>query len=80
MPETGVWCFIVCFGFMEPAKPKIVDAYCQTYIQVIRTAGEIEHVKGLPRAIRDKIQGNDLEYLCRCKGSGIKACQRVKKQ
>lgn len=81
MPEAGVWCFILCFGSIEAEKPKVVDSYCSSYSQVVRSAEDLGWVKNLPRVVRDRMQGNDLEYLCRCRRLGIKACQnRVKAQ
>jgi hypothetical protein len=72
--EAGVWCFIVCFGSLgQPPVP--VDTYCQTYQQVVRKREELGEVTKLSRPIRDRIQGNDLDYLCRCKGLRIKECQ-----
>lgn len=73
IPE-GIWCFLFCFGFAQPASPKIIDAYCQTYVQVVKSPDDLEKIKAMPRVMRDRVQGNDLEYLCRCKGWKDKAC------
>ena len=64
--DVGVWCFVVCFGFYHPQPPVVTDSYCQTYRRVVSTKQELGEIMKLPRSIRDKMQGNDLDYLCRC--------------
>lgn len=60
-----IWCFIICFG-MAKEPPTIVDSYCQTYQRVVRSPRDLDQVLKMDRSVRDLIQGNDLEYLCRC--------------
>ena len=65
----GVYCFILCFGFLSgDAKAAPVDTFCQTYTRVVVNKSELDDVLKLPRKLRDRIQGNDLDYLCRCAG------------
>lgn len=64
MKVIAVTCFVICFG-SEDQGPA-VDTFCQTYTQVVTSVSELSEVKKLPRALRDRIQGNDLDYLCRC--------------
>jgi hypothetical protein len=65
----GVWCFVFCFGVTTPLPaPTVLDSYCQSYQRVVLSTAELEQVKKLDRKLRDRIQGNDLDYLCRCKG------------
>lgn len=78
--NEGVWCFIICFGVSGQSPPVVADTYCRSYRQTVLTQEELKQVMKLPRSVRDRIQGNDLDYLCRCKGLGIKECQRIKKQ
>lgn len=65
---NDLWCFIICFGSTQVTLPPSVDTFCATYQRVVLTKEELDKVKTLPRAMRDRIQGNDLEYLCRCEG------------
>jgi len=62
-----VVCFIVCFGtsFSGGANAP-TDTFCQTYSQIVTSQVELDAVRRLPRAVRDRIQGNDLDFLCRC--------------
>lgn len=65
----GVWCFIFCFGISNPPEqPKVLDSYCLTYQRIVKTSADLDQIKKLNRPLRDLIQGNELEYLCRCKG------------
>jgi hypothetical protein len=74
--SEGVWCFIVCFGVLHPTEPPVtVDTFCQSYQPVVMTKAELDQVLRLDRKLRDRIQGNDLDYLCRCKGWQDKACR-----
>lgn len=69
MRFLGVWCFVVCFGADSPEETSIaLDTFCQTYQQVVRDTRELESILKLNRTMRNRIQGNDLEFLCRCQG------------
>lgn len=76
---TGLWCFLLCFGSSEPTKVSAVDSFCTSYRRVVETKEDLDQVLKLSRALRDKIQGNDLEYLCRCKNAQITACEQYRK-
>lgn len=72
----GVWCFIVCFGVSQP--PQVVapiDNYCQSYRRVVLNKHELADVMKLSRGLRTRLQGNELEYMCRCMGWKNKACR-----
>jgi hypothetical protein len=78
MVHEGVWCFIVCVGFANPSvKPIPVDTYCSVYRQTVINRDELSEIMKLPRNIRDRIQGNDLYHLCRCKNPKAKACASI---
>lgn len=72
MTLLGVWCFVVCFGNDDFADkpPQVLDTYCQSYHRVVKDSKELEHLTKLPQALRDRIQKNELEFLCRCQGWG----------
>ena len=72
----GIVCFILCFGSMNITSP--VQTYCQSYVRTVQKRDELEAILKLPRHLRNRIQGNDLHYLCRCKGLKDKACQNNK--
>ena len=71
------WCIIFCFGMSKPTPP--VQTYCQSYVQTVQKRDELEAILKLPRHLRNRIQGNDLDYLCRCKGFKDAACQKKNK-
>ena len=75
---TEIWCFIVCFGSSQVALPPSVDSFCATYQQVVTSKEDLEKVKLLPRATRDRLQSNELEYLCRCKEYKHALCEAKK--
>ena len=64
---AGVVCFLFCFGSVEDLKQVPVQDFCKRYERQVLTRDEVEHIKKLPRNLRDKIQGNDLDYLCQCR-------------
>lgn len=76
--QSEIWCFIVCFGMASVSQPSSVDSFCSTYVQIVRSKEELDKVKLLPRAMRDRVQGNDLEYLCRCTEFKSKLCPEKK--
>lgn len=72
--NEGIVCFILCFGSIEAKVP--IQTYCQSYVQTVQKRDELEAILKLPRHLRNRIQGNDLDYLCRCRGLKDKACQK----
>lgn len=71
-----IWCFIICFGTNQaPVQGAVLDTYCSNYVQVVQSAEEAKLVLGLPKAVRSRLQGNELEYHCRCKGLKDEACR-----
>jgi len=78
MGVDGVWCFIVCFGIapakVAPPRPIPIDTYCQTYRRIVLNKQELEDVLKMPRNLRNRIQGNDLDYLCRCQNPKNAMC------
>lgn len=70
MIVLGVWCFVVCFGSdsSDDQAPMALDTFCQTYQQVVRDTKELSQILRVDRTVRNRIQGNDLEFLCRCQG------------
>lgn len=72
--NEGIVCFILCFGSMQP-NPAL-QTYCQSYVRTVQKKEELEAILTLPRHLRNRIQGNDLDYLCRCKGLKDVACQK----
>ena len=74
----GVWCFIICFGTATAEAPKApVDTFCQSYRRVVLKKGEVPEVMKLSRGLRDRLQGNELEYMCRCLQWKDKVCRTV---
>lgn len=69
-----VWCFIICFSYAKPVA-SVTDSFCQSYKQTVLTRDEVAEVMKLSTSIRLRLQGNELEYLCRCKQAKIKACE-----
>lgn len=72
----GVWCFIVCFGWTPPERVP-VDSFCKVYERVVLKKEELEVVRKLPRALKDRLQSNELLYLCRCKGWKDQVCKSL---
>lgn len=58
----------------QTVVPAIKD-YCTTYNRVVLTQAERAEIKQLSRTIRTRIQGNDLDYLCRCIGWADPICR-----
>lgn len=73
--NEGIVCFLLCFGSI-PAFKAPLETYCQSYVQTVQKREELEAILKLPRHLRNRIQGNDLDYLCRCRGLKDAACQR----
>lgn len=75
---NDLWCFIICFGTTQVSLPPSVDTFCATYQQVVISKEDLDKVKLLPREARDRLQGNELEYLCRCKEYKHSLCEGKK--
>lgn len=58
--------------------PSIKD-YCQRYERVVLTQKEKEQVQTLVPQLRQRIQGNDLDYLCGCSNFKHPVCEARKK-
>ena len=77
--SNGIYCFIFCFGISDPVPESIViDSYCQRYERQVVTAMDAEAVKKLPPPLARRIQGNEVDYLCKCLGWKDKSCKAVK--
>jgi hypothetical protein len=50
------------------------NGFCQNYRRVILTRFELESIRNAPRTVRNRIQANDLTYLCRCEGFRSPLC------
>ena len=76
----GVWCFIICFGAATSASEAMKgpnDTFCHSYRQVVLSKGEIKEVMKLNKRLRVRLQGNELEYMCRCLGWKDKSCNTL---
>ncbi len=75
--SSGIYCFVFCIGSVAPAKPvPAPDTFCSVYRQQVTSAQEFEAIRTLPRSLRDKMQGNDLYYMCKCQGWDAPECQK----
>jgi hypothetical protein len=65
--NISVVCFVVCFGSTDalPVAPPISD-FCTRYERQVLTREDVTALKTLPRRLRDRVQGNDLDYACQC--------------
>lgn len=70
---VAITCFIICFGETDTQNVGTSD-FCQRYERQVITQEDAEAVKQLPRKLRDRIQGNELDYLCQCLHWENKAC------
>jgi hypothetical protein len=50
------------------------NGFCRDYRRIILTRSEYESIRNTPRAVRNRIQANDLLYLCRCEGFRSPLC------
>lgn len=55
--------------------PSIKD-YCQRYERIVLTPDEKKQVQSLVPQLRQRIQGNDLDYLCGCTNFKHPVCQK----
>lgn len=80
MFNDGVYCFLFCFGTVQPvtATPPI-DTFCTVYQRQVLTKDELSAVKALPKTVRTRMQYNDLYYLCKCKGWESKECASIQR-
>lgn len=79
---TGAtFCLFVVVGVICPAPEKTapIDGFAQRYERIIRSPEDSASIKTLPRHLRDRIAGNDTQYLCAtgwedpiCKGANDK--------
>lgn len=74
----GVWCFIICFGASNPAPSVPLDTFCGSYERLVQTPADLAEIKKLPKDLRRRVQGNEADYLCRCKGWQDPICQKGK--
>lgn len=74
----GVYCLFLCIGYVpaEPITPPI-DTFCTVYRQQVLTQEELNATLNLPRKLRDRMQTNDLYYLCKCQGWSADECQKI---
>jgi len=63
---AGVTCFLICFGSIDDTPRAPVSDFCKRYERQVLTWQELEQIRKLPRNLRDRVQGNDLDYLCQC--------------
>lgn len=74
--EVAITCFIFCFGTSDaPARQAPVDSFCSRYEKQVITREDLEEIRKLPRRIRDRIQGNEVDYRCDCEGWNNPICQ-----
>lgn len=68
-------------GFVEPAFGFDVFAngrrngnFCAEYRRIVLTRSDLASIRGASRTVRNRIQVNDLNYLCRCEGFRSPLC------
>lgn len=59
-------CILFCFSLTEPPRAPVSD-FCERYERQVLTDDDAERLMELPRALRDRIQGNEVDYLCQCR-------------
>lgn len=79
MFSGSVVCFIMCFGSIEQPKPIPLSDFCQRYERQVLSQRDLDEVKKLPRDLKNRLQGNDLDYLCLCKKWDNPACRSTQK-
>jgi putative lipase involved disintegration of autophagic bodies len=52
-------------------------SFCREYHRIVLTRDDLAQIRGIPRTLRDRIQANDLNYLCRCEGFRSAWCNGV---
>ena len=72
-----MFCFIVCFGLWQPAKPTVVDSFCQTYQRAIVAKPDAEAAKTLPPGLQRRIASNEVVYRCLCQKWSNPICAKV---
>lgn len=77
MSSGGIVCFIFCFGATDPAPASVVvDSFCHRYERQVVSQADADAIKKLPPNLARRIQGNEVDYLCRCLGWKDKVCQQ----
>lgn len=59
-------CILFCFSTSGVGAAPVED-FCERYERQVLSEEEAEQIMQLPRALRDRIQGNELDYLCQCR-------------
>jgi hypothetical protein len=78
MLKGGIVCFIFCFGFTGEDEIPTSD-FCQRYERQVITREDVDNLKKLPRHLRDRIQGNEVDYLCQCLKKDLPVCTSTKR-
>jgi hypothetical protein len=55
-------------------RVRVVDSFCSSYRRIVLTRRDLSEIRATSRPIRDRIQANDLNYLCRCEGFRSSLC------
>jgi len=80
MSGDGIFCFIVCFGMSSPPPSIVVDSFCQRYDRQVLSNADINAIKNLPPALARRIQGNEVDYMCKCLGWNDPICKTGKRK
>lgn len=76
---NGIYCFLFCFGSIQGAKPvPSPDTFCSVYRRQVLNHDDLTAINTLPRPIRNRMQANDLYYMCKCQKWGAPECRKVK--
>ena len=77
--SSGITCFIVCFGHIPASKPiPAPDTFCSVYRRQVLTNEDLNSISALPRTLRDRMQANDLYYMCKCRNWSAPECRKLK--
>ena len=77
MLKSSIVCFVVCFGSSELTTHAPMSDFCERYERQIITEEDVEAIRALPKRLRDRIQGNELDYLCQCQKWKNPACDSI---
>lgn len=50
------------------------DTFCREYRRIVLTRQDLASIRAASRSVRNRIQANDLNYLCRCEGFRSPLC------